>query len=219
MVHHDATLDRVTEAAGLLRDFTAAALKQIAYRRSGDRIMTLGELLDLVAGRVPLFIELKSRYDGDTGLAVRAAGALAGYPGPVAVMSFDPRLLAEMRERAPSLPRGIVGRRRERPTRPVFPLGPGGLSFVPQGAAPLGAAQARRPAYLLDLARACPHFVAYRLQDLPTAIPLLARHLLRLPLLTWTVRSEAERAAASRHAEQIIFEGFRPALKETGEAT
>ena len=33
---------------------------------------------------------------------------------------------------------------------------------------------------------------------------------LGLPLLTWTVRSAADRAAATRWADQMIFEGFRP---------
>jgi hypothetical protein len=38
----------------------------------------------------------------------------------------------------------------------------------------------------------------------------LARHVLCLPLLTWVVRSDAERQRALRSADQIIFEGFRP---------
>ncbi len=31
-----------------------------------------------------------------------------------------------------------------------------------------------------------------------------------LPLLTWTVRTPQDRARASRLADQMIFEGFRP---------
>jgi glycerophosphoryl diester phosphodiesterase len=41
-------------------------------------------------------------------------------------------------------------------------------------------------------------------------VPLLARHVLRWPLLTWTVRTAGDRARAARHADQMIFEGFRP---------
>ncbi len=55
-----------------------------------------------------------------------------------------------------------------------------------------------------------PQFMAYRLQDLPTGVPLLARHVLRWPLLTWTVRTAEDRARAARYADQMIFEGFRP---------
>ena len=63
---------------------TAAALKRVPFKATADRMMTLGELCDLVAGRVPLVIELKSRFDGDMRLAARAAEVLAGYAGPVA---------------------------------------------------------------------------------------------------------------------------------------
>jgi glycerophosphoryl diester phosphodiesterase len=53
-------------------------------------------------------------------------------------------------------------------------------------------------------------FLAYGVKDLPGAVPLVARNLLGLPLLTWTVRSDADRQTATRWADQMIFEGFRP---------
>jgi glycerophosphoryl diester phosphodiesterase len=53
-------------------------------------------------------------------------------------------------------------------------------------------------------------FLAYRIKDLPSAAPLFARHILGLPLLTWTVRTPEDRARAARWADQMIFEGFRP---------
>ena len=196
MVHHDQTLDRLTEASGSVRDFTAAALKRIAFKSTADRMMTLGELVDLVGGRTTLVLELKSRFDGDIGIALRTAAVLRGYAGPVAAMSFDPHLLAALKWRAPGLVRGLVAQRRRE------------SAGVEVGRS--GAAQRRSTALILQAARARPHFVAYRLQDLATAPPLIARHLFRLPLLAWTVRSERERIGALRSADQVIFEGFRP---------
>jgi glycerophosphoryl diester phosphodiesterase len=55
-----------------------------------------------------------------------------------------------------------------------------------------------------------PQFIAYAVADLPSPIPTLARKLFGLPLLTWTVRSAADRDKAARYADQMIFEGFRP---------
>jgi glycerophosphoryl diester phosphodiesterase len=55
-----------------------------------------------------------------------------------------------------------------------------------------------------------PHFVAYAIDNLSAIAPAFARHALCLPVLTWVVRSEAERVRAMRFADQIIFEGFRP---------
>jgi hypothetical protein len=47
-------------------------------------------------------------------------------------------------------------------------------------------------------------------KDLPALAPLIVRTVFRLPLLTWTVRSKADRARAVRWADQFIFEGIRP---------
>ena len=60
---------------------TAADLKRVAFRTSPDHMITLGELADLVADRAALFIEIKSRFDGDLRLVKRAAEVLAGYRG------------------------------------------------------------------------------------------------------------------------------------------
>jgi glycerophosphoryl diester phosphodiesterase len=58
--------------------------------------------------------------------------------------------------------------------------------------------------------RTRPHFVAYRVNDLPAPAPWVARHVFGLPLLTWTVRTQEQRERAARCADQMIFEGFRP---------
>ena len=55
-----------------------------------------------------------------------------------------------------------------------------------------------------------PDFVAYYVNELPSLAPWLARNVLRCPLLTWTVRTPAQRARAAQHADQMIFEGFVP---------
>ena len=78
------------ELEAALAAMTAADLKRVPFKDTADRIITLGELLDLVAGRVTLAIELKSLRDGDGRLPWRAAQLLAGYRGPAALMSFDP---------------------------------------------------------------------------------------------------------------------------------
>ena len=64
--------------------------------------------------------------------------------------------------------------------------------------------------YTRQTMAARPQFLAYRIQDIPSALPLFARHALGMPLLTWTVRTPKDRARAVRFADQMIFEGFRP---------
>src|SRR5215468_10686534 len=91
MVHHDDALGRLTEGAGRLDAMTAAELKRVEFKGTADRMITLGELCDFVAGRAAMLIELKSVRAGDRRLAARAADVLSGYVGNAAVMSFEPR--------------------------------------------------------------------------------------------------------------------------------
>ena len=193
MVHHDDTLGRLTDGSGRLDAMTAAALKGTAFRATADRMITVGEMCDLVAGRVPLVIELKSHHDGDRRLVARAAEVLSHYAGPAALMSFDPTQIAALREIVPSLPRGLVAERH--PWREGDNLSTG---------------ITRALAYVPNALRTRLQFLAYGVKDLPGAIPFAARNLMGLPLLTWTVRSEADCQRAARWADQMIFEGFRP---------
>jgi glycerophosphoryl diester phosphodiesterase len=193
-VHHDDVLGRLTEGEGRLDQLSAAELKRVRYRDSDEHILTLGELCDLVDRRVSLLLELKSRFDGDDRLPTRVAAVLAGYGGPVAPMSVDPRQLGVLRQRAPALPRGIVAAK-YRP-HPYWDQMPPWLRYG------MGS--------LLPSVPVRPQFVAYGFDDLPAAAPTVARHVLCLPVLTWAVRSAADRERARHFADQIIFEGFRP---------
>jgi glycerophosphoryl diester phosphodiesterase len=194
MVHHDGTLGRLTEGSGRLDAMSAAALRQVRHKATSDRILTLGELCDLVSGRATLVIELKSRFDGEVDLVRRAAAVLGSYAGPAALMSFDPAQIAALRRTAPKLPRGIVAESRSRH----------------KNQSPLVSQARNALAYSRRALVARPQFLAYAVSDLPATIPFVARTMLGLPLLTWTVRTGADRKHAARWADQMIFEGFRP---------
>jgi glycerophosphoryl diester phosphodiesterase len=157
-------------------------------------MMSLGDLCALVAGRVPLVIEVKSHFDRDRKLVTRMAEVLAAYRGPVVGMSFDPDQVLALRELMPGLPRGIVAERSY------------GAADWPE-ASP---AQREGMLHLRHAFRTRPHFVAYWIDELPAPAPWIARNIFGLPLLTWTVRTPEQRARAARHADQMIFEGFRP---------
>jgi glycerophosphoryl diester phosphodiesterase len=190
MVYHDDGLGRLTEGASRLDAMTAAELKRVEFKGTADRMITLGELCDFVAGRAALLIELKSPRAGARQLAARAAAVLSGYDGNAAVMSFEPRQVADLRRIAPRLPRGMAVRRH---------------TWRDVSAAPKRALAALAPALA-----ARPQFLAYAVRDLPALLPRITHNLLAMPLLAWTVRSADERQRAARYADQMIFEGFRP---------
>ena len=193
MVHHDDALGRLTDGSGPLAALSAAELKRIPFRATADRMMTLGELCDLVGARVALVLEIKSRFDRDARLPARITQVLAAYAGPVAAMSFDPYVVAGLRRMAPRLRRGIVAERR----------------FDHAEWQGMSSWQRRCMAHLLHAPVTRPDFVAYRVDDLPAPATRLA-HAFGLPVLTWTVRTPAQRARAADWADQMIFEGFRP---------
>ena len=73
MVHHDDALGRLTEGSGALLGMTATELKAVTFTDTPERMMSLGDLCSLVAGRVPLVVEVKSHFDGDRKLVKRMA--------------------------------------------------------------------------------------------------------------------------------------------------
>jgi glycerophosphoryl diester phosphodiesterase len=194
MVHHDDTLGRLTDGDGRLDQLSAAELKRVPFRGSVEHMLTLGELCDLVGGRVTMLIELKSRFDGDGRLPARVAAILAGYRGPAGPMSFDPWQIMQLRHDAPALICGIVAAKYH--PHPNWDLMPFWMRHS------MG--------YLVTGLVARAQFVAYGVDDLPALAPMIARRAFHVPLLTWAVRTEAERRTAARFADQIIFEGFRP---------
>jgi glycerophosphoryl diester phosphodiesterase len=194
MVHHDNALGRLTEGSGVLLGKTAAELKAVKFNNTSERMMSLSELCALVAGRVPLVIEVKSHFDGDRRLVSRMAEVLATYSGPAVGMSFDPDQVLALRDLIPSRPRGIVAER----------------EYTEEEWPEASAAQRRGMTHLRHAFRTRPHFIAYWVDELPAAAPWVARNIFGLPLLTWTVRTPEQRARAARHADQMIFEGFNP---------
>jgi glycerophosphoryl diester phosphodiesterase len=183
MVYHDEALGRLTEGGAQIRQLTSAELRRVPFKSTADRMLTLAELCDLVAGRATLLLELKSHSDGDERLARHVADVVSSYSGPVAAMSFDPAQIRMLRNFAPTLRRGLVAPADKR----GFDAWAGLSPFL----------------------NSPPQFLAYAVKDLPATAPLLAK-LFGMPVLTWTVRSEEDRRRAARWADQIIFEGFRP---------
>ena len=194
MVHHDDELGRLTVGSGALLSKTAAELKQVVFKDTAERMMSLGDLCAMVGGRVALVIELKSHFDGERKLVARTVEILKSYRGPVAVMSFDPDQVLALREMMPELPRGIIAQR----------------SYDDGEWLTLTPAQRRGMLQLRHAFTTRPHFVAYWVNQLPAPAPWIARHIFGCPLLTWTVRTPEQRATASAHADQMIFEGFVP---------
>ena len=183
MVFHDWELVRLTDAEGEFEQRTKDELKEINYRGSEERIATLPDLLELVAGRVPLLIEIKSKTGYDVEKSCEAVAAeLVSYSGEHAVMSFDPRVARWFHKHSPLTCAGLVMREDEH-------------GYTQK-------AWQRRMAYWIAL----PDFLAYHIEALPNDwVARLRRK--RLPVLTWTVNSPEMRRRALSRADALISEG------------
>lgn len=192
MVFHDDDLDWLTEAKGPVKALTAKELKRVKLMSTTDRMQTLAELLEQVDGRATLVVELKSLWDDNDALAKRAIEVLESYAGAHCLMSFDPSLVACLRELSPQTVRGIVA---DRTTHPYY------------NALPLAKRYAMRT--FSHLAQTQPHFVSYNWRELPFE-PVTEIRKLGHPVITWTVRSREEASQALRYCDQITFEGYDP---------
>lgn len=197
MVFHDYDLARVTTALGPIAQMDAQDLTRVDYVTGETGIPTLAEVCDLVAGRAPLLIEIKDQ-DGILGPNIGALGAavadvLRGYAGPVAVMSFNPHAVAEMRDLLPDVPRGL--------TTCTFPHED--WLLIP--------AQRREELARLDTVDEIgAGFISHQAGTL-THPPVTALKARGLRVLCWTVRSAEEERVARKVAENITFEGYLPA--------
>jgi len=197
-VFHDATLDRLTDRSGALIDKPAAEVAEARIKGTGESPPTFAALLALVAGRAPIICELKSRFDRDFRIADRIAPFAASYHGPLAFKSFDPDLVAYLRLRWPQL--GPEGR--------PCPVGiVAEASYDGPAWAFLTDEQKRDCADWEELVRREPDFLSFNVDDLPHKTPFFMKELHFLPVMTWTVRSAAQREAARKWADQIVFEG------------
>ena len=181
MVFHDAALSRMTGVEGGLSDHPAERLEQMRLGDGGG-IPRLETLLQTCGHTIPLLIELKVTGRHVAPLCAAVARDLAKHPNALAaVMSFNPVAMRWFARHMPQVARGLV----------VTEQSEAGW----RGAARRGLA--------LWVAR--PDFIACDVRDLPSRFAARARAR-GLAVLTWTVRTKADHAAAAAHADQIIFE-------------
>ena len=183
MVFHDWDFARLIGRPDKTGALTAAEWRKLSYLESEEPPIALSDLLEMVAGTVPLLIEIKSRRAYDVERSCEAvAEALRGYDGRHAVMSFDPRVSRWFRKHSPATVQGLVMREDE-------------IGYTQK-------AWQRRAA----LWSARPEFLAYHVAALPN--PMVAG--LRdngLPILTWTVNSVEAMETARLYADAPVAEG------------
>lgn len=184
VIIHDADLRRLTGQDGFVWQRTAAELAQLRVGGTADHVPTLQEMLDLVAGRVPIVVEVKGTPGHDAGLVRSVGRLLKAYTGKAAIMSFDHWLVRDFPTDAPGIPGGLTAYGRENQL-----------------------IEAHFSMLAHDVA-----FTSYAAGDLPNPFVSFVREKLKMPVITWTVMDQPAVDLTFKYADQMTFEGFEPDL-------
>lgn len=185
LVFHDYDLHRLTGGKGTVREKVMTDLSAIHLAGTEQPLVNLQQLVQSMGGEGSMLVEVKSRQRTVGRLCRAVLDAIQGREAQIAVMSFNPEVSHWFAEHAPEVLRGLVVS--EEDEAGFWGRMKGGLKRIG------------------SLARARPDFLAYDIRSLPAPLPERLRAA-GMPVLTWTVRTEADLATARLHADQIIHE-------------
>jgi len=181
VVFHDAALDRMTSGTGYVSEQLYSCLRTFPVGESGKPMPLLEDVLDIIAGRVPLFIEMKLPNSQKPSALPRAIRrAIEGYRGHLAVMSFNPEAVFWFTSHVPHLPRGLVVDTAKR----LFHVG-------------------IRRSWMAK--RAAADFIAHDFTSQPNRFSNKWRASGR-PLISWTIKTREDELKGRNHADALIFE-------------
>ncbi len=187
---HDDTLNRMTGMDARIWDVAFEDLRTLRLAKTDEQIMTFAEFLELVGGRVPLLIEIKSQKGGNNAvISQKVLELLDGYKGEFVIQSFDPRVMAFIRKAKPEIIRGqLIDGGRNESLNPItnFILSNGLLNF-----------------------KSKPDFINYSFNHLP----LKKRIAKGKRVLCWTVKTEEEESFSLPFVDGYVFENIVPKLK------
>lgn len=183
VVLHDFQLKRMTGVPGIVEEWTLEDLRKLRLQGTDAQIPTLDEVLELVNGKVSLLLEIKSERLGEVGrLEPVLMKRLASYQGEFILEAFNPEVLVWLHRHAPQYIRGQLGNLDDENRQ--FKFYSRHLMFNP-------------------LSR--PDFIAFDIQKIDYKLRLACRKH-GLPLLGWTIRTEAELKKADRLCDGVIYE-------------
>lgn len=192
VISHDDNLKRTTGLDRKISEMNYSEFKDVPLFHSKEHVPLFREVLEMIDGRVPVIVEIKSEdlMKKTAELCESAAFWMDSYQGLTCMESFNPLALLWFRKHHPLTLRGQLS---EKFTEPR-PLVHAGLFFL---------------SLCIFNFLTHPDFIAYNIHH---------AHLLRYQAMRrmhccgagWTVRSADELRQAEKNFDIFIFEGFRP---------
>lgn len=188
VVFHDFDLKRMCGVAGLVKELTYKELQDYQLLDSQEKIPLLSQILELVAGKVPLIIEIKSEDRNPSPVCQLLLQELEGYQGLYCIESFNPMVLVYLKKHRPDLVRGQLSGDFKKKKGLIY-------WFL-------------RNLWTNFLTR--PDFIAYKSAVQDNVFLHLIKKIYSPLMVVYTTKSKAEYQANSTFFDCQIFEGFEP---------
>ncbi len=189
VVFDDDSLSRLTDNDGYIKFLNKSDLDLLTLSGSKEKIPTLQEALDFIAGKVPVMIEIKNQ-DKVGNLEKGVIEILKEYKGEVAIASINPYVLEYFYKHAPNILRGQISGffcKEKMPHMKKYGL--------------------KRMIFNKKVSR--PDFICYEGKSLPNRF---VKKFKNLPLLAWTIKSQSEYLKVVKYCDNVIFENFEPII-------
>lgn len=190
VVFHDDSLLRMCGTKGRVGDYSYEELQQFSLEQTEHKIPLFTEVLNVVAGKVPLIIEIKA-YREAFELAKQANEILKGYRGEYCVEAFHPGVLLWYRLHNKKVARGQLSscfqKDGEKEGISMFLVRHLLLNFVGK-----------------------PDFIAYNHKHMGAVSRTICEKLYRVCGAAWTITSKEALVKAKDHFDVFIFERFIP---------
>ena len=191
VVHHDDSLKRMCGKDVKIGASTAAEVCACRLKDTDEHVPTFDEVLEVVGGRIPMIVELKTENNVDA-LCRAVHDRMRRYDGVWCMESFDPRAVRWFRRHASEIIRGQLANGGS-----VLKAKPGKRLDLFVLKSQLGNALGR------------PDFIAYQASSDNNLPMKLVRHMRPL-LVCWTIRSQEMMDRQRTRYDIQIFEGFIP---------
>jgi glycerophosphoryl diester phosphodiesterase len=186
VVFHDENLYRMTGYSAFVRKTSYSTMKNLRLKDTACRIPLLEEVLELVAGRAPLLVEVKKHDKADEEAVVKLLRKYREkYDGKFAIQSFHPLVVKNMKKLSPEFYCGLLSSDfRGRKMRWIYKA-------------------AIKNARLFFMAK--PDFISFEINSFPNKRISKFRER-GLPILAWTVMTSEEIDKARILCDNIILE-------------
>lgn len=197
-----------------LADCSASDIRKINRNQNEDRIITLNELLNMVSGKIPVLLEIKSNktpLDKETNQFIETiintvsdylmrcssffSNQTRSYSHGIAIHSSNPYVLKRIKEINCMIPCGIISTDFSKIAPDANP------DFI----------ELHRNKRFLEIIT--PDFISYDVRYLNNGIANQIKKDFNIPLLVWTVRNEEDQLDAEDYkCDNIIIEGAKDYL-------